>query len=251
MNGVNKALHAIDVGNSVGVEIGPLTRPIVRKESGEVFYIDRATTAELKQEFGGSGSHIDPRDIVEVDFVWGEASLADCVGERKFDYCIASHVVEHVPDLITWLYEIADILKPTGVLSLVVPDRRYTFDFLRHNSTLAEAAEAHVQRLRKPSYRQVFDHFFNYSEVDAAQLWASAEYRDQIRPKHCPLEVANAASESLRRYIDAHCWVFTAESFVELLDQIASIKHMPFKIANLFPPERGTNEFFVTLKMSD
>ncbi len=52
------------------------------------------------------------------------------------DLLVASHVIEHVPDLITWLREIASVLKPTGQARLAIPDRRYTFDLLRVETQL-------------------------------------------------------------------------------------------------------------------
>jgi predicted SAM-dependent methyltransferase len=34
---------------------------------------------------------------------------------------IASHVIEHTPDLVTWLAEIRAILQPNGTLRLAIP----------------------------------------------------------------------------------------------------------------------------------
>jgi len=49
----------------------------------------------------------------------------------RFDYCLASHVIEHIPNPIAFFQSIAHLLKPGGVLSLAVPDKRYTFDFFQ------------------------------------------------------------------------------------------------------------------------
>src|SRR3954469_246806 len=138
MNGVEKALCQIDVARWSGVEIGPLTRPLVRRREGRIFYIDHLPTEDLRKKYAYQ-HHIDVDKIVDVDFVWGERKLSECVGGRRFEYCIASHVIEHVPDLIGWLAEIDDILAPGGILSLIIPDSRYTFDILRVPSTITAA----------------------------------------------------------------------------------------------------------------
>ena len=57
-----------------------------------------------------------------VDYVWGDRTLVEAVGQGVyFDYLVASHVVEHVPDMIGWFGEIPAVLKAGGVLSLVFP----------------------------------------------------------------------------------------------------------------------------------
>ena len=70
----------------------------------------------------------------------GDRSLSQAVGKgRTFD-----QVVEHVPDMLGWLGEMAAMLRDGGALRLAALDRRFTFDFLRHESTLAELLNAHL-----------------------------------------------------------------------------------------------------------
>ncbi|WP_369012339.1 methyltransferase domain-containing protein, partial [Escherichia coli] len=71
--------------------------------------------------------------IVDVTHVWtGSGSLAAIVGGAGlFDYAIASHVIEHVPNVLGWFRGIYEVLKPGAVFNLAVPDRRYTFDVVR------------------------------------------------------------------------------------------------------------------------
>ena len=51
---------------------------------------------------------------------------------------VASHVAKHVPDMIGWFGEIPAVLKAGDVLSLVVPDKRFTFDCQRDVSGASE-----------------------------------------------------------------------------------------------------------------
>ena len=72
-----------------------------------------------------------------------------------------------MPDLVTWLHEVAAVLKPEGDFRLVIPDRRYTFDLLRAETVLADVLAAHMVRARIPQVRQVIDHVANTVVVDA------------------------------------------------------------------------------------
>jgi len=194
MDGRAHALRGIDLRVSPGVEIGPLTRPLVRKDEAEVYYIDRASAAELRA-YHRHNPEIDVDAIVEVDFVWGERTLSQCVSGRRLDWCFAGHVVEHVPDLIGWLAEVEEILRPGGILSLIVPDRRYSFDYLRRTSVLSEAIEAHLMRLRRPSSRQVHDQVANSVAVDTARMWTDAAYRAGLKPGREPSFALRRARE--------------------------------------------------------
>jgi len=110
-----KILALIDFEKWRGLEIGPLMRPIITKDMGRVEYIDRATTEELRRWYSNN-DQVDPASLVEVDHVWGSQTLFDCVGrERVYDYVVASHVIEHVPDLLGWLQEIASVLADGGI----------------------------------------------------------------------------------------------------------------------------------------
>jgi 2-polyprenyl-3-methyl-5-hydroxy-6-metoxy-1,4-benzoquinol methylase len=111
-----KLLYYIDPTHQMGVEIGPLVNPIVTRQMGPIRYIDHATTEVLRLKYADDPS-IDVNKIVDVDYVWGDKSLEALThAEAPFDYLIASHVIEHVPDLVGWLSEIRTILKPGGIL---------------------------------------------------------------------------------------------------------------------------------------
>lgn len=166
----DKILALIDVAEGRGLEIGALMNPILDKRSSRVEYVDRASTEELRRWYA-INAKVDPTKLVEVDHVWGSQTLFECVGGRRiYDYVVASHVIEHVPDLFGWLAEIASVLADGGIASFVVPDKRYTFDVLRRTSSESELVDAYVRGLRRPDPRQIFDHFAGFRDVDGVQL---------------------------------------------------------------------------------
>src|SRR3974377_1859479 len=111
-----RVLQFVDIPHKRGLEFGPLDRPFVSRVEGEIFYVDHLPTQALREKNRNTpGYNID--NIVEVDFVWGDAVLSDLVGSvAPFDYVIASHVIEHVPDVVGWLNEICDVVKEGGVI---------------------------------------------------------------------------------------------------------------------------------------
>ena len=152
-----KILCCIDVGTKTGLEVGPLMNPIFTQEMGNVRYVDYATTEELRAKYADD-PNVDVNMIVYVDYVWGDNRLQDLVGkDAPFDYIIASHVIEHVPDFIGWLKEVNAVLKAGGILSLVIQDKRFCFDYFRQQTTAADVLEAFLRKSRKPSPKQIYD----------------------------------------------------------------------------------------------
>ncbi len=156
------------MGNQRGLELGPLHNPLIEREGTQVLYVDHADTATLRRKYEGH----DVGEIVDVDVVWDQR-LASALGDRApVGYVVASHVIEHVPDLVGWLGELAEVLATGGALSLAIPDKRFCFDRRRAESRLGEVIEAHLQARLRPSPGQVFDFWSSLHEIDTAAAWA-------------------------------------------------------------------------------
>ena len=155
-----------------GLEIGPLSAPIVTKSesNGHVWYVDHASAEELKEIYRNI-PHVIPENIVAVDFIWGKHSLSELTKGSLYDYVIASHVIEHVPDMLGWVIEIGEVLKDNGILSLVIPDKRYTFDYLRELSTPGMIIEAYLRHQRRPGPWEIFDYLASARTIDVISAW--------------------------------------------------------------------------------
>ncbi len=240
----------INLADATGIEIGPLVNPMVRKHESNVHYVDRATTQELKQWYAKDPA-LNVDDIMDISFVWGDQSLAEATGgEEQFDYCIASHVIEHIPDLITWLNEISSVLKPGGVACFAVPDRHYTFDYLRAETALSDLLDAHLRKLRKPSAKHIYDHFANFAEVDVMAAWGKEFDPQNLNRKNTKERIYGVCKDAIEndKYIDSHCSVFSFDSFFELLEGISELGLLDFRLRKVFPTKRGMFEFFVQLE---
>ncbi len=245
-----KMLALVDPAHTSGLEIGPLDIPIVTREMGRVRYVDHVSTEELRVK-NRENPFVDVDRIVEVDYVWGTKTLPELVAsESPFDYVVASHVIEHVPDLVGWLEEVRAVLRPRGVLSLAVPDKQYCFDYFRQPTGAAEVLEAYLRHDRKPGFRQLFDHLASFATVDGKLIWdanARVAPTRQI-PVRTAWDIARAqAADGV--YHDVHSWVFTPISFFDLLATLTELDLIDFIVAKFFPT--AGHEFFVSLQALD
>jgi SAM-dependent methyltransferase len=248
-----RLLGQIDYANSLGMEIGALHSPTVSRAEGRVIYVDYMPTEMLRAKLRHPG--VSPADVVEVDVVWGDYPLREALGEPA-DYVVACHVIEHVPDLIGWLLQIHQALKPGGILGLAIPDRRATFDAYRPDSGIAEVIAAHLEGRRRPSLQQI---------IDAGVFAASSEHEPDWRLEHQSGHLPAAVLQSLprfydwvrtdptlrQRYTDVHCWVFTPASFLALAEALHAIACFPYVIEALHPTDPGQIEFQVRLRAID
>jgi SAM-dependent methyltransferase len=167
----NKMLAGLDIRRMSGIEIGPLDKPLISKSEGNVLYVDHADAALLRDSYKND-SKVNTDNIVEIDGIWGDNTLSAAIGsDKRFDYVVASHVVEHVPDLISCLEEIHAVLKQDGSLRLTVPDKRYTFDYDRDPSKLCDVLDAYIRKARAPLPRMILDFCLAQRCVDVVEAW--------------------------------------------------------------------------------
>lgn len=243
-------LEGINLRDMNGVEIGALDKPLVTKKDGNISYVDY-TTKELLGQNSMYDKHVDINNIVDVDFVWGEKTLRESITNNQiFDYVLASHVIEHVPDMIGWLNEIDEILCVGGVLSLAIPDRRFTFDYFRRTTTLAEFIDAYLNRYRIPSGRQIFDHYSNAAKISINEAWDRELKKEDVEFHHSEEIALRYCRESLEqgKYIDSHCSVFTCDMFISILEQLFRLQLINFKVNLIHAPKYYMNEFIVVLE---
>jgi predicted SAM-dependent methyltransferase len=221
---IDRIRTGVNLEGTTLVEIGPLYRPFFQKSDGDVRYVDHADTDTLRKKYR-DGHDFDPALIVDVDAVWGENTLQEALGaDTKADYIFASHVIEHVPDLLTWLGELRSVLKPNGEIRLVIPDKRFTFDYIRRETALQDLIEAYARRARRPLPANIFDHVNYVRKVDTGAAWAGALAPGALEPIHSFEMAMELIQDTLQstNYHDVHCWVFTPYSFARLMADVAA-----------------------------
>jgi SAM-dependent methyltransferase len=247
----------IEPESQKGLEFGALNNPTFNPSRGDVRFVDFADNANLREQHRAFPERINA--LVEVTYIWsGSGSLADVIGTGElFDWAIASHVIEHVPNILGWLSGIAEVLRPGAVFNLAIPDCRFTFDVDCPRSTIGQVIEADLLRYRYPSIRQVFDYCFHAKAIEPGAIWQS-----QTDVKSLPAFAGEGASRlaydharsilSKGEYIDSHCWIVTPLSYVGILEGLSSLGIMPPLIPTSFnSTEIGGFEFFCSFRRAD
>ncbi len=217
-----------------GLEIGPLDRPLIPRLRFRIRQLDQARREDLLARYTGHGVVFDA--ISEPDFIADGRPFAAIMQGHRFAYAVASHVIEHIPDMVGWLWQIWSVLEDGGVLALAIPHGTHTFDSRRNLSTMADLADAFFTRLTHPSARQIIDAAIGSARHSGADL-AEATFE--------AIHLANHARK-VGLYVDTHCNVFTPDSFTSLLTNLAAVELLGFDLISTAYP--GGDEFFVHLR---
>ncbi len=246
MNRQERILAPLGDLSGTGIEIGALHHPVVDRSMADVLYVDHADTTALHAKYEG---HTNVEDIVDVDVVWHDEPLVDALkGRGPVDWVVASHVIEHVPDLVGWLDQLADVLKDGGVVSLAIPDKRFCFDIRRRETDPADVVGAWLAGSTRPSPGTVFDFYARIESVDAAAAWAGEyDFQGVDDDAERGLEWARKAAAS-DDYFDVHCWVFTPDSFLATLRTLFRLGLTSFAVVEFCPTAPGELEFFCALE---
>lgn len=195
-------------------------------------------------------------NIEEVDLLGSAHRIADLVAARgelgEVDFIVSSHTFEHLPDPIGFLEACSEVLRPGGVLSMAIPDKRCCFDYFRPTSTLGELLEAHFERRERPSSRQLYDGAALTSLYKGESLTHSlaADPRDivavqRVQEAYDGWKERLAVPRDAQEYQDCHCWTFTPNSFRLLLLDLLFLRIMCLNPVKVY--ETRACEFYVHL----
>lgn len=230
-----------------GLEIGPSHRPTAPKAGGyRVEVVDYASQEDLKKHYAAHGVNIDA--IEPVDYIWKGQKLSDVVpGREIYDWIVASHVIEHLPDLIQFFVCCAKLLKPDGRLILAVPDSRYCFDHFRPLSSLAGLIDAHLQKHRIHTAGTAAEYFLNVVSRGGKIAWDENETGD-FHFVHTlqDAKLAMRAIEVDGAYLDLHAWKFVPSSFRLLVADLRALGLIELAEEHFYGAQG--HEFFCTLK---
>lgn len=237
-----------------GIELGPLDNPVMAKREGfNVSIVDFMSSDDLRRHYGEDGNRGVNTSLIEtVDFVSRGESLLELIGEKEaFDWVVASHVIEHMPDLVTFMQDIEQLLVPGGRLGLIIPDKRCCFDFHGELSTTGNVLDAFVQKRTMPSPGQVFDHFARTASLGGVIAWVG---QPNVVPQLMySLDHASSAFQRSREGYsfdgEIHCWRFTPESFRMIVSDLRAMGLLRLGIVT--EHETVGSEFFVTLGYVD
>ena len=248
----SKVMHGLKA-EGLGLEVGPSHSPIAAKRDGyNVDILDRLDQNQLRRKFAAHiNNRINVNNIEFVDHVWQGQSLTELIGKIDYyDWIIASHVIEHIPNIINFLQECERLLKKDGRLSLVIPDKRYCFDALKPCSVTGEILDSFQLNRKRPSAGQIFEHYANSCKINGNSTW-SADLEGDLKLINKFQKAYKLYRKSIVTddYIDVHCWRFTPDSFRLLMVDLRMLRLINFEITHEFPTVGC--EFYVTLGKSE
>ncbi|MES0017234.1 methyltransferase domain-containing protein [Mesorhizobium sp. M0036] len=241
-----KLLLSMFDASGFGLEVGPSYNPLLPKSRGyNVETIDHADAATLRQKYADNATQIE-----EVDYVSDGRSILETIGKKgRYDFIFASHVIEHITDIVRFIQDCEALLKPDGKLVLAVPDKRYCFDALRPLSTVGQVIQAYIDKRKRHTAGVLFDQAYYCSSKAQAIVWIEPTLDDLSLVNSN--ESAKSHFDSIKDstdYQDAHGWQFTPSSFRYMINKLRSLGYIKSGEISL---HKNNNEymceFYITL----
>jgi hypothetical protein len=195
-----KIARWIDAG-AVGTEIGPGSAPVPGLTPPPL-YVDC---------FKSFGAH-----PTQADYYGHACSLP--FHDHALDYVIASHVLEHVANPVAALAEWHRVVRHDGIIYLIVPDRRVTWDRPRALTTVEHLLADYVAGTTAADATHI-DEFV--SGVDWSQFSPTTAAED--RPaRQAELAAGMHAAVARGEDINIHFHTFEPSNLRALLDTLAA-----------------------------
>ncbi|WP_333899577.1 class I SAM-dependent methyltransferase [Agrobacterium pusense] len=227
--------------DSTCLEIGPSYGPILPKKQGfKTTVFDHLSKEELVEKYKNHkvNSHL----IEDVDIL---GTALDDV-DAKFDAIVASHVIEHTPDMIGFLQQCSRLMHAGSQLFLITPDKRRVFDAMRPLSTTGNVIDAHLLK-RTRHVGAIFDTKIHAVSRRGKNLWSS----DEDAPMNTIHNFAEAKAllrdvMSVDHYVDTHAWCFTPQSFRLIMFDLMGLEFIDLIEDEYYDHER--TEFYFVLR---
>jgi SAM-dependent methyltransferase len=215
-----RALLALKYLKGDGIEVGALTAKLPVPRGTRVRYVDRLTVKELRGQY----PELDGLPLVEPDVV-DDGETLDSFAAESLDFVAASHFIEHCENPIGTIRHQLLKLRRGGVLFLVVPDKRATFDARREVTSVE-----HLVR----------------DDRDGPEWSRRQHYVEWVRDAQAVPE--DAVESTVERLLDQsysiHFHVWTPEAFLELVTHCRDVEGLEFEFVAF---ERTADEFVVVL----
>lgn len=186
-----------------------------------------------------------------------EPCLADYQGEAvalpfkssALDYVVSSHVLEHVANPVEALLEWYRVLRPGGIIYLIVPDRRFTWDRPRALTTVEHMLEDYALKTSPVDATHIADMVYN---VDW-QTYSPSTPKERVSDAQKELYALYANGVRGGVEINIHFHVFEPSNTIELIQRIGEEEsfNVHWKIvdtAEQFPAE-NPNGFLCVIEV--
>lgn len=226
------------------LEIGPFYSPCVRGRNVAYFdVLDQQALRERAKKIGHPANTV-PR----IDYLDPNGDLS--VVKDTFAAVVSSHCIEHQPDLVYHLQQVARLLEPGGRYFLLVPNKLYCFDHFIAESTIANVLDAHRAGLRVHRLESVIEHRALTTHNDPGRHW-KGDHADPSYWSTIPARTRAALAEydaAKGGYVDVHAWQFTPPSFRRIVQYLFELGLIALQPERVYDTPHGSNEFTAVLR---
>lgn len=179
-----------------GIEVGAFEHPAPLPVACRTRYVDAITPEEAAELF----PEIDASALIRPDFIADVSQDGlKIFPDGKWDYVVACHVIEHLPNPGRFIGELFRVVRFGGRVAIAAPDKRFTFDAARPETPTA-------------TLQHYFHEGRNVTEADYADISRFVVTTDLRLPE-------TNRRLRLREYMERreHLSVWTSASFREFL----------------------------------
>ena len=193
---------AFELCRGAGIEVGAVNCPFDLE--ADVQYLDQHDSNAV------AAAHANDPNVAAVLPVSFVASRPPYrfLADQSFDFVVASHVVEHLPNPLAAITEFVRVVRTGGVVYLVVPHKDYCFDRARGVTPLQHFVTEYLAGVVDISMEHCLEHVFDSLDLSLIDPANGADAIERARALH-------------RSQQDFHVHTFTEGSFWTLMDWIA------------------------------
>ena len=245
----DKVIENIDLKSKI-LDVGPLNNPMFSKNEADIYYADVKSTEEIKNIY----SYLEEsrfNRIVDIDYVI-EDSYENTFKDKdtKFDFIIFSHVFEHIPNPIEVLLDVSTILSLKGKLCILLPDKEFTFDHYRENTSFADWYDVYIRGEAHSLPRLVLDNMLDSVTLNNPMDYWNKNVTEYPNPNISTcLDLYQKFVNGNEKSFEGHHWVFTDISFLKILENLYKLNLIPYNFLNFYPTAYNDNTFGLILEL--
>jgi predicted SAM-dependent methyltransferase len=188
-----------------------------------VQYVDRwepSVLSSLFPELGDSPGFLKPDIVANLN-----ADRLSGLADASQHFVIASHVIEHLANPIAMLVDCYRVLRPGGLLVLLVPDRHKTFDRERSPTPLTHVIDEYNRDVREVDDAHVLDYMVGTRNTLGDP---------SVTLGFTPEMMADLVAVHRKRSVHAHVW--NLDEFSEVLSFVTDKLGLQWQVVDTMPP---------------
>jgi SAM-dependent methyltransferase len=195
---------AYELCKGTGIEIGAVNCPF--DLDADVIYLDQGDSSYVASMHASDPNVI---GVLPVSLV-AQKPPYTFLASNAFDFVVASHVIEHLANPLASISEFNRIIRPGGVVYLVVPHKDWCFDKCRTETPLQHFVTEFFSETSEISLEHYLEHIFDGLDLKNLSFCEG-------------LNLVEKARSLFEKQLDFHIHTFSQLSFWALLDWVAPI----------------------------